>query len=67
MKPRAYRPDYTPPKLDSGEGMARSMLRNRPHMNGITVNGIRCQHNLRMETAQRLYDEELARRANNLG
>jgi hypothetical protein len=62
-----YGSNYTPPRLDAREAEAASVLKHRPHMNGITVNGIRCQWNLRPETAQRLFDAEVARRADDVG
>lgn len=53
---------YKPPRLDAGVGEARSLLANRPTLDGLTANVLRCQLNLKPSTAEFLIADEARRR-----
>jgi hypothetical protein len=53
---------YKPQKLDARVNKAAAMLSMRPHMRNIDANGLRAVFNLKLGTAQRLLDDENARR-----
>jgi hypothetical protein len=55
---------YAPPKLDARAGEARSLLSNRPTLDGLNANALRCQFNLKPSTAEFLIADEASRREN---
>lgn len=64
-RPQKGRRDaYKPPRddLPVNVALARVMLKNRPHMRGLTPNGLRCQFHLKIKTAEQLIEIERLRR-----
>jgi hypothetical protein len=53
---------FSPARKDSRIGEARAFLKDVRHLRNLTVNGLRCQFNLKPETAAALLAEEQARR-----
>jgi len=62
---RSRRPPFetfSPARADSRAGEARAFCDTARHLNNLTANGLRCQFNLRMETAERILIEARERR-----
>lgn len=54
---------YSPGRKDARIGEARAFLDGARHLRNLTADGLRCQFNLKPETAERLFAEATARRA----
>lgn len=66
FKPFSRKPafeTFSPGRKDLRVNEARAMLSMRRTLDGLTANGLRCQWNLKPETAELILEEERARRA----
>jgi hypothetical protein len=57
-----FAPRYSPGRKDMRVPEARAMLKVRRTLDGLTEDGLRCQFNLKSETAAMLLAAERARR-----
>jgi hypothetical protein len=62
--PSRGKAEYSPGRVDARANEASAFLKTASHIRNVTSNGLRCQFNLKLQTAERLLEYETVRRAN---